>query len=176
MKTAAAPEFSRFVKFDDLDAGEVRRSIEASEQERHALARRFDLVGIDALTADVLVRRAPGGVLVRVEGKLHADVVQACVVTLEPVPAHVEEEFHETFAPEGYRPPEGQEESELAEVFEEGGIDIGELVAQILFLSLDPYPRAPGAEPMRDLVESENAGDRRRPFAGLDTLMQKQRK
>jgi len=176
VKTAAAPEFSRFVKLDELDDGDVHRPIEAGEQERLALASRFDLIGIDALAADVRVRRVPGGVLVRVEGQLRADIVQRCVVTLEPAPAHVEEEFHETFGPDGYRPPDGDEDAELTGVFEEGGLDIGELVAQLLYLSLDPYPRAPGAEPMRDIAETETAEDRRKPFAGLGKMMQKRRK
>ena len=176
MKTAAAPEFSRFVTLDELDGGDLHRSIEAGEQERRALAGRFDLIGIDALAADVRIRRVPGGVLVHVDGRLRADVVQRCVVTLEPVPAHVEEEFHEIFGPDGYQAPDDGEDDQPTGILDAGGLDIGELVAQVLYLSLDPYPRAAGAAPMRDRVETENEEDRRKPFAGLDKMMQERRK
>ncbi len=51
----------------------------------------------------------------------------------------------------GLEPPVAQRvalgESELDVIFYEGGtIDIGEAVAETLFLALDPYPRAPQAE------------------------------
>lgn len=175
MKAQVQPEFPRRVSLDELDAGEVRRTVEADENERAALAGRFDLIAIDALGADVRLRRISGGPLVRVAGRLTADVVQRCVVTLAPVPVHIEEDFVETFGPPGYRLPEEETDADLPEVFDDDGIDLGELAAQLLLLSLNPYPRAAGAEAMQQ-AGPEGGGDRVRPFAGLGEMMQKRRK
>ena len=176
MKADAVSEFRRLVGVDELEEGEIRRTIEAGEEERKALARRFDLVAIDALRASVRVRRRPGGPLVRVEGRLTADVVQSCVVTLAPLPVHIEEEFVEAFAPDGYRAADGGADTDVTDVLDDSGIDLGELAAQLLSLSLDPYPRAPDANVLQEPGAGEDAGDRRRPLAALGEMVQKRRK
>lgn len=176
MKAEAGSEFRRPIGLDELEKGEIRRTIEAGEEERQALARRFDLVAIEALSASVRARRVPGGPLVRVEGRLTADVVQRCVVTLARLPAHIEEDFTETFGPEGYRPPDGAADTEAPEIFDDGGIDLGELAAQMLSLSLDPFPRAADPGAAEQPGAGEDTGSRRRPFAELGEMMQKQRK
>ncbi len=143
------PEFSRAVGIDTLQAAPREIAIEADEQERAALARRFGLITVDSLSAEVELSRDGGTAAAR--GTLSAAVTQSCVATAEPVPAILEESFEITFRPL----PDaamGEEEVELGEdeldvIFYEGGtIDIGETVAETLFLSLDPYPRAPQAE------------------------------
>ncbi len=176
MKATIEPEFSRPIGLDELQDGEICRTIEADEAERAALAARFDLIAVEALQASVRVRRVSGGPLVRVSGRLRADVIQRCVVTLAPLPAHIEEDFIETFGPSGYRAPEGEPESDLPEVFDDNGIDVGELVAQLLLLSLDSYPRSPGAEVAQEARPDELGGDRSRPFAALGELMAKRQK
>jgi uncharacterized metal-binding protein YceD (DUF177 family) len=176
MKAESVSEFRRPVGLDELEDGEIRRTIEAGEQEREALARRFDLVAVDALSASVRLRRITGGPLVRVDGRLAADVVQRCVVTLASLPVHIEEDFVETFGPGGYRAPDVAGDTDAPEVFDDSGIDLGELAAQLLSLSLDPYPRAPGADVLQEPRAGENAGDRRRPFAALGEMVQKRRK
>ncbi len=176
MKADPVSEFRRLVGLEELEDGEIRRTIEAGEEEREALARRFDLVAIDTLNADVRVRRMSGGPLVRVEGRLTADAVQRCVVTLAPLPVHIEEDFVETFGPDGYRASDGGADTDVPEVFDDSGIDLGELAAQLLTLSLDPYPRAPDANVLQEPWAGEDAGDRRRPFAALGEMVQKQRK
>ncbi|MFM2043602.1 MAG: hypothetical protein RLY86_2178 [Pseudomonadota bacterium] len=149
----AAPEFSRRVVADTVPSAGFSREITAEAGEREGLARRFDLIAIDSLTATLRLRRVRGE-MVRVTGQLTASVVQACVVTLEPVPATVADEFEALFAPPHLVPEEGEEieigfavsaEEEAPEPMEGGVIDIGELVAQHLSLALDPYPRKEGA-------------------------------
>lgn len=176
MTSQGETEFRRFVTIDEIEsAGLVERSIEAREDEREALATRFGLVALNALSAEVTLRRLPGGPLVRVEGRIVADVEQRCVVSLEPVPEHVDGQFSEIFGPEGYKPPEEFEEEDIPETFDAGGIDIGELAAQHLALSLNPYPKAPGVEVPaigRETDEAETT-ETRHPFAGLDELLKK---
>lgn len=141
------PEFSRPVRIDTLGEGGRALSIVAEEGERAALAERFGLIALDALSADVMLRRE--GDLVFAEGRVKASVAQACVASGAPVPAEIEEAFSLRFVPEGQ---EAAEEIELdAEDFDTidyagGSIDLGEAVAETLALSLDPFPRAPDAD------------------------------
>lgn len=142
-------EFSRPVRADTLGPGPRTVAIEAEEGEREALARRFGLRAIHKLSAEADLRR--NGETVIAEGRLKARVTQSCVATDAPVEAEVDEPFRIEFRPtpkEG-TPEEGIElgEAELDVVFyDSSAIDLGEAVAETLSLSLDPWPRAPGAE------------------------------
>ena len=153
-----AAEFSRLVPVDRLEQGEVIEEISAREGECCALAARFDLVAIGGLRAELSLRRIESGPIVRVEGRLVAEVVQVCVVSLEPVANRVEEAFSLLYAPAGHIRPQrrggeegGEDGSEWPEPIEQGSIDIGEAVAQQLALALDPYPRQPGVR-LEDVI------------------------
>lgn len=149
-----APEFSRIVTADAVRRADVTETIEATEAERRALAERLELESVGSLTATVRLRAVRGGQMIRVSGTLEADVVQTCVVSLEPVPAHVSESFEALFAPESLIEDPGLEididpslsDEESPEPMENNRIDIGELAAQHLSLGLDPYPQVPGVE------------------------------
>lgn len=186
---ARAPEFSRVVIADKVQHRELVEEIAPTEAERRALAERFELEAIGALTARVRLRRVHGGKMIRVDGHLEADVVQTCVVTLESVPAHVSEDFGAIFAPPELVPDDDEVEFDMVSIEEDqpepmvnGRIDIGELTAQHLSLALDPYPRAPGVayDPVAEHEEGVDAaepgdggdgGDRRpNPFAALAKL------
>ncbi len=139
------PEFSRRIELARLGAHEAAYPISAEAAEREALARRFDLLSLDRLEAEIHLRRAGGG-MVRLSGRLGADVVQACVISLEPVASAIEQDFAMLYGPA--QPGKSvmvDLETEVAEPFDGDAIDIGEAVAQQLALALDPYPRAPGA-------------------------------
>lgn len=169
-------EFRRFVALEEIDeAGVLERRIEANAEECSALAVRFNLLSLAGLSAVVELRRVSGGPVVRVDGRLEADVVQRCVVSLEPVSDNVEERFSELFAPADYEIPEEAGEEDVPEAFDDGGIDIGELVAQHLSLSLNPYPRAPGVElpRARQAGPEGEAAESGRPFAGLEEMLKK---
>lgn len=168
-------EFSRPVTVEDLEpGGEIRRVFEAGVVERQALIERLEIVDLKGLTADMVLRRLKGGQLVKVEGCITADVTQRCVVTGNPIENHVEENVDEIFAPEEYEPPEGIDRDELPEAFDGHDIDIGELATQILSLSLDPYPRVPGANPEWADSGEPTENERRRPFEGLADMLKKQ--
>jgi uncharacterized metal-binding protein YceD (DUF177 family) len=143
----AKPEFSRPQRLDRIGTGECQASVEATAEERAALAKRFRLIAIDSLAADFTLHQDAVGIVAR--GTLRGTVVQACVATGEPVPATIEESFALRFLPEGT--PEG-EELELSPeecdtmFFEGGAIDLGEAAAETLALALDPFPRAPNAD------------------------------
>ena len=143
-----APEFHRPVTVIDIPSAGRTVVLEASAAEREALARRMELLALDRLTARLLLKPIAGGPMLRITGGFEAAATQACVVTLEPVPAVVEEGVDLRFGPPGEAAREvnfALDEDEPPEPIEDGRIDLGELLAQLLSLALDPYPRAPDA-------------------------------
>ena len=171
---AEAPnEFSRIVAPDRLSAPKLTEALEASPDERASVARRLGILGVDRLAAELTVK-VLGSRLFRVEGRWEAAVQQACVVTLEPVPAVLDGRIEASYAAGG-RAPEGGEVAfdpqaeDPPEVVPAAGIDLGELVVQELAVALDPYPRAPGAEVPAEFGPA--AGEEAKgPFAALKAL------
>ena len=172
-------EFSRLYRLETLSAEPLPVAIEAGAEEREALARRFELVAVESLTATAELRRT--GDTVTATGVLRAKVIQSCVASGVPVEAEVTEDFRIDFRPS---PAEGcpDEEVELGEgeldvVFHEGGaIDLGEAAAQTLLLGLDPYPRSPQAEDalrQAGVKSEEEARADSSPFAVLAALKDK---
>ena len=140
--------FAHQLRLDQIRDGE-RMDLTADDDERRGVAKRLGLPSLDRLEAHVCLSRT--GEVVRAEGRLVAALVQSCVVTGDPVAAHVDEPFALLFTPEPTTAAP-DEEIELGEadcdvVFYDGGsIDLGGAIADTLALSLDPYPRSAGAE------------------------------
>ena len=140
--------FAHQLRLDQVRDGE-RLDLVADDAERGAIAKRLDLAALARLEAHVCIERT--GEVVRATGRLLASLDQNCVVTGDPVAAHVDEPFAILFVPE----PESagpEAEIELGEadcdtVFHDGAaIDLGGALADTLALSLDPYPRSAGAD------------------------------
>ena len=173
------PEFSRVLAVEGLTPDKVRKeTVEATAKECAALAKRFDLRELSNFKADLRIRRVEGGDVVRLEGKLSADVVQTCVVSLQDVHAHIEGEF-DTFFAEGTKHSAKKfgDEADLGiddddsapEVLHNGQLDLGEIVAQYLSVELDPYPRAPGVSLAAQLAEA-GMEVKNNPFSVLKNL------
>lgn len=130
-------------------------AIEADAAQRAALAEAHGLLAVERFVAELdVVAWKRGGV--RITGRVTADVVQECIVTLEPVAARVEEQVSATFVPEGSRlaiptySAEGEilldaEGDDAPEVFSGDTVDAGQLAEEFFSLGIDPYPRKPGA-------------------------------
>jgi uncharacterized metal-binding protein YceD (DUF177 family) len=168
------PEFARPHRLDQIGPGDTDVEIEASAEERTALARRFDLIGIDRLVARFALRRDASGILAT--GHLSAAVTQSCGITGDPLPATIDEDFAIRFLPESEG--EAQDDIDLSEeemdtVFYSGSaLDLGEAAAETLALALDPFPRSPNAaEALRQagVISEEEAG----PFGALAALKDK---
>src|SRR3954468_1600375 len=97
-------EFYISVEADSVGTHRMERRISANPEERAALAKRFELIGIDRLEAVFSLKRAGGGVI-HVAGAGEAEVVLACVVTWAPVPAKIAETFSAHFSDEDRRRP-----------------------------------------------------------------------
>jgi len=169
-----APEFSRCVRLARIGAEPYRQRISASEDERAALARRFDLVSLDRLEAavELIPGVIPGGertILLRAD--LEAAFEQRCIVTLDPIAGVLAERFELL-----YGPPEAEEtasslvgEEVAFEPFVGDSIDIGEAIAQEFSLALPAFPRN------REIrLETEpDAAAASNPFAGLLRLVER---
>lgn len=145
-------------------------TIEADEAQREALARAHGLRSVERLVARLEVTAWKGGG-VRITGRVSADIVQECVVTLEPVAAHVDEAVAATFLPEGSRlavparSAEGEilldaEGEDAPEVFFGDTVDAGRLAEEFFALGIDPYPRKAGAS----LAGAGDGEERRGPL------------
>jgi uncharacterized metal-binding protein YceD (DUF177 family) len=175
-----------------VDVREIARvpfevSIEASEDERRALAIRAGVISIESLKADMTLARDQGDLVLHVTGKITADVTQKCILSAEKVNNKIEEDFEAWFAdPEqalsftkAKREKDLEKgpvdlpvlgEHEDPEPIINGEIDAGELAAQYLCLAIDPYPQAPGAVyegPKAEQLSEPAAESRKNPFAAL---------
>ena len=165
-------EFSRIIKLDDIGRDGLSRIVTADEPERAALAERFALAGLALLDAAFSLRwrRLKGRAdEVLITGTLRAKGDQICVATLRPAPFQLEAPVDERFTT---APAEDvMEDADLTaddapEPIEGDLIDLGELAAQILAVSLAPYPRAPDAPD--DASRAEDLDDAVvSPFAAL---------
>lgn len=176
-KPGDAAAFSYLVKVGHVSANPVRVRLSADERERHALAEIWNIEGVNSLTAELQIARwKRDGV--RIKGNVSGEIVQACIVTLEPVVSTIEQEIDQIFVPEGSKlarivadgvgemvlDPDGPD---LPETFVGDTIDAGELVAEFAALGIDPYPKKPGAE-FTAHIESVDEEDRKpSPFAVL---------
>lgn len=165
------PEFSHVVPLSEIGAKAVHHSLAADDRQRAALARRFGLLSLDLLTAEVDLRS--DGADYVASGRFEAELTQACIATDAVVPAHIAEIFTVRFIAETDQAPDV--EIELGEgdcdtLFHNGRvIDLGETVAQTLGLAIDPYPRSPDAEAALKKAGVKEKGEVG-PFAALAAL------
>ncbi|MDD3030236.1 MAG: DUF177 domain-containing protein [Alphaproteobacteria bacterium] len=172
MKTSY-PEFSRPVNLSNLSAKGLEEHLTASTEERAALAERFDLVSLDSFNTTLILTPSSADTLL-VKGTLEAKLRQRCIITLNPIDVTLSVPFSVRLIPE--QSPMNQEESlqhlgidEDFEIVTLGRVDLGELVAQQLGVSLDPYPRAPEAA-WPTQKEDEQSQTKRSPWASLKKL------
>ena len=143
----------------------------ASEAEREALARFAGVLRVDSFIAKIDLKKLSPDRF-RLDFTLDAGIVQACVVTLVEVPAHIrltfDRELH--FVPASRRAAEPAVEvpleDDLPEEIDSLHYDLAASLIEELILALDPYPRAPGVE----FQAPEGEGAVESPFAVLKGL------
>ncbi len=181
------PEWHYPVPAEEIGRSVTRFAIEAGEEEKESIARRLAIVRIELLHADISMSRDQNDHIIHICGTLTAEVIQECVVTLEPVSARIEEKFEGWFADNektvsfekarrdrlklkaGIDVPI-LEENEDPEPIVDGIIDIGELVVQNLSLLLPVYPHSEGVVFEQSDEDKENQKKselRKNPFSAL---------
>lgn len=158
------------------NAGDVV-TFAADDAARVAIARWAGVLSLQRLDARIEITKL-GPVRFGLNFRLLADVTQACVVTLEPVPAQIDRHFHRELhftGPVRYKPgAESISDLVLDSDEEEGPEEISSLhydlavpALEEFALSLEPYPRCPGVE---FNPPSEASGLSESPFAALKSL------
>jgi hypothetical protein len=159
----------REIAVSELPRGGIEIEIEANARERADIARRFDLLGVEALAGIYHVDPIARGV--RVTGEVVARIRQTCVVSLDAFESALREPVLLTFGTDADagRIGAGQveispEEEDPPEPLLDGKIDLGAVTLEYLALGLDPYPRKPGAKFEHENSEAERPAS---PFAAL---------
>jgi hypothetical protein len=130
--------------------------IEASFEERTALAVRFGLSLVESLRAEVTLESKPTAI--KASGLLMAALLQPCGVSGEDFPVIINEPIDLRFVETHEQPPSGSEEQgeieleadDCDEIDYSGDMfDLGEAIAQSLGLAIDPYAEGPNADTAR---------------------------
>ena len=185
----AGAEFVKLLKVDRLKRDPLTFSFVANEKERANLASRLDILALDSLEVSGEVARKSESSLLELSGTVKAEAVQACVISLKPVPQKIDVAFSVcyTFSKEDSVLDDtdyvvGKDEDDLPEYVEEGKIDAVLAVLEQIALALDPYPRAEGAEisdgAKEFLQQSEEKAEGEteevyKPFANLKDMLNK---
>lgn len=165
-------------RFHDLtglsDAGFDTRIV-ATPEERQRLAEWAAVDEVLRLEARISVR-PKSKTRFELETDFVADVVQSCVVTLEPVTSHIAQTFTrelhleprlQRLADKGGLVAPAAAEDEVPEEIACTSYDLAGPLREEFALAIDPYPRAPGVafEPPADAKDQPES-----PFAVLEKL------
>ncbi len=175
MTRREAPIFDAVVRIDKLPSAGRSLAVEANETEREAIAEAMKIVAVERFSANLAIVPLRGGL--RAQGHLDARVVQASVVSFEPVAETISEDIDRVFLPaprEGSAPAPGAEifvdleDDDFPDHIDGPEVDLSALLLETLALALDPYPRLPGEslEKLGIVVDDVEEG----PFAKLARL------
>jgi uncharacterized metal-binding protein YceD (DUF177 family) len=167
--------FTHEFDLGDLGRNGAEVAIAARGEELARIAHWAEVRAVDAFSAKVELNKH-SATRFSLDAELTADIVQDCVVTLEPVTSRIERHIHrELHLAERtrFRPHEsvslgaGAGDDEVPEEIDSLDYDLAAPLLEELALAIDPYPRAAGAEfaaPPEPQVRPEN------PFAVLKSL------
>lgn len=154
MTASDTPPFEHLYDLGDVGRGGAKLRVEAQGDDLAGIAVWADIRGLDSFGATVRLRRH-SATRFALDADLEADIVQDCVVTLEPVRSHVSRAVHrELHVAEAIRqkPHEtiplgaGAGDDEVPEEIDSLTYDLAAPLLEELVLAIDPYPRAPGVE------------------------------
>lgn len=172
MTTSPLPDWSHAVV--DIPGGGLARERKASDEALAQFAQALGMLRLDDVKADYRVERLAGGGY-RLTGRVIASGEQACVVSLESVPADLDESFDVEFWPDLPASDGGEDKTILdardVESLDDGLIPVGRIVFETISAALNPYPRKPDAEfSWTDKAQVEDG--KVSPFAALAKLKQ----
>jgi uncharacterized metal-binding protein YceD (DUF177 family) len=145
-----------------------------SADDAAALCHELDLIALTDIAAELRLKPV-GRDSLHVTGRVCGQVVQPCVVTLEPVTTIIDQPVDVTYAPA----PSGRAQSEASDedapdVLIDGRVDVGQLAREFLVMAIPDYPRRADVPPVG---EESSGSERQTPFAGLrETLDRGNRK
>lgn len=172
------PEFSRVFALHTHDAESTNYTIKASVEECKNLAHRFELLSIDNLEAHLQIEKGTEAGSFHVKGQLEADIVQACILSLRDVKNHISIHIDLLLLPHSHKIFQDQQDMDYTQDYEPlmgEQVDLGEIVAQYLSLSLNPYPKHPDT-PDEHIDSEPYLTSSHRPFGDLARLRVNQKK
>ena len=177
--------FARWMNVERIGREPMTFDIRATVEDCAALAKSLDILDLSDVSASgSLVRQSTDG-QVKLNGRIAARAIQACVATLDPVDQSIDEEYtvFYTFDPEDLVVDEfdkvvGIEEPDLPELIVNNRIDLVAMITEQIALALDPYPRSaglpkPAENDEMDLDQVKKEQRTHQPFANLKDLMSK---
>ncbi|HEX4894144.1 MAG TPA: DUF177 domain-containing protein [Hyphomicrobiaceae bacterium] len=165
------PELEWTESVAEIPSNGLEKKRSATAEECASIAAALGLVSCEGVAARYRITPRAGG-RYALDGTIDADVTQECVVTLEPLPAHLTIPLSVEFVPEAGRTDESA--SDLIDPFAtvdvepivQGRMEIGRVVVEEVASNLDPYPRRPeSAFEWQDEKAAEAS-----PFAALAKL------
>ena len=147
--TSMEAEFSHILTLAELKLTQDAITLEADSNQCAALAVRFDLPAIYSLKANITMLDNP----IQMRGSMNAKIDQICVSTGETISSDIQEDIAINFLETPMVDPNDSEveleDEDCETIFHNGReIDIGEAIAQSLYLSIDPFPRVKDADAM----------------------------
>jgi len=175
MSEHETPPFKQDYDLGDLRRGEEDVRVEARGEDLARIAAWADVRAVESFRSTVHLRKH-SATRFSFDAVLEAEIVQDCVVTLEPVRTHIARPFHrELHLAETMRlkPNEsiplapGAGDDDVPEEIDSLHYDLAAPLLEELVLAIDPYPRAPGVE---FAAPAEPEAPKESPFAVLKSL------
>lgn len=175
---SGSPPFSSFHDLGNLPEKGAELTLNPGTGDCARIAAWLNIEALQSLKASVKLSRAASGRFLY-RAHFEADLVQASVVSLEPVPSHLSADFERSYQLAPTTPRAGRkrdvppvvaldhEDENAPELLDSLVLDIAAPVLEELSLALDPYPRRPG-ESFAQPEPAENAPNN--PFAILKSL------
>jgi len=166
---------TRAYTVEQISTAGITGLLETTKEQREEIAKALDLLELEDFRFEYQLHRTKRGRF-NLKGQLHARAIQSCVVTLEPVPAVIEEAININLWPaEDVEHLEIEAEPESMSLQLDGpepisgdSIDVGLLAYEHFAAALDLYPKKSNAKlDWRNQMSGENRDERDNPFAAL---------
>lgn len=174
------PLLSFVVGLENITDDEIQMEIGLDESQRQRVCEALDIVAIEGWEATAYLSRALDGTSVSLRVDLAVNIMQSCVVTLEPVHTCIEHSFRNLYSPEAQSSTGqtegnvevviGDDDDDVPDVLEDQGVDVGAAIVEQLALVIDPYPRTEGASLIFEQErEATDKQEEAHPFAVLNS-------
>lgn len=139
-----------------LKKREIEKILTFSEVERTAFAEDMEVRAVNQINANLIVKPIREGRGISVIGEIRAEILQNCVVTLNPVQENVQEKLHLRYLQEADMPvPVTEEEGAFINIRDSDfdieplvnkEVNLYEIIRETLLLNLTPFPKSKEAE------------------------------
>jgi uncharacterized metal-binding protein YceD (DUF177 family) len=177
MTDLAPPPFEHHYDFGRLPAAGADIGLEAKGEELERIAAWAEICAVESFGARIRLHKQASNRFA-IDAELEADIVQNCVVTLEPVKSHISRTIHRELHLSAHirlKPNEtiplgaGAGDDDEPEEIESPVYDLAAPLLEEFSLAIDPYPRSPGVEFAAPAAEAAEP-PRENPFAVLKAL------